>query len=306
MAQNNTMHPLASIRQLSSLYRPIDIHTPSNVVAVAAAILTVAIVALIGVGDGDATATVLVEGVFAGATVFIAWVIARELDPDYQRSGLIALPVALVIYLLIGESALFSVATLIIGARFLDRTVGPMPKPSDGVVLAGVVALAILFHGQWFLGMVVFVALLFENMLPNTDPKWYLYAGGVALATLGATFLSSNLGLRWQFDGVAFGVALVTSAAFLVKLLRQPRYLQSRCDDGSMYLRWERVAAAQVFVLMAALASLLFQGADGIAAMGSAWAAMGAVGAYAIYQRVTRQPIPESPVVYTSGRAIIR
>lgn len=305
MKKTITREPFGFIREMSSLYRPIDIKTPSNLIAVGAGIIALAVAALIRLADGDDATAAIIEGVFAGITVFLAWVISREIDPDHQRSGLLTLPVAFGVYLLLGVAALFSIATVIVAARFLNRSVGPAPKPGDAGVLIGVVTLAILFHGHWFLGIVVFVALLFETLLPDSDQKSFLYAGGVALATIVATILTSNLELDWHFDLIPFVVAGIAATLFVVKLVREPRYLQSMCDDGSRVLRWERVIAAQVFVLMAALAGLLFEGEEGIRAIGSAWAAMAAVGAYMIYLVATRQPVPAPPVTY-SGRAIRR
>lgn len=286
---------IPQLHTLSSLARPIDFKTPSNRIAVGVAGLGFVLAAALHAADGGDVAAAVIEGLFAAMTVFVAWVIAREIDPDHQGASLVTLGVALLVYFVVGIAALFSVAAVVLTARFMNRSVGPVPKWTDAAALVTVVGLAVVIHGHWFLGIIVFLTLLFENLLPKSDPNAFFYAIAVAAVTLVGTFLAPSFFTDWSFDAPAFGLALILAGTYGVFMLRQPHFCLSMCDDGSQRLEWWRVAAAQIFVLMASIVVAMSNGADGIGAMGSAWAAMGGVGLYAIYRIATKQPIPEPP-----------
>ncbi|PJF39382.1 MAG: hypothetical protein CUN55_14500 [Phototrophicales bacterium] len=287
--QNKVETFFQQMYQFTSLARPIDPKTPSNLIAVLTASIVFIGAAILQLSDGEAVLASLSNAFLGAVTVFVAWVIAREIDPDHQGSSLWTLAIAIVIYALLGESALFSVVGLVIASRFLNRSVGPPPKIGDAIALIGIVGLAVGIHGHWVLGVLIFVALMFENTLPMSDRKSYLYAIGVALVTILAIYFTDNPVFDWTLDVPAIAIALLTGVAFVFYLLRQPHHLQSSCDDGSRLIEWRRVFAAELLVLMAALSLLIVEGANGVAALGSAWAALGGVGWYAIYRYFSGQ-----------------
>lgn len=283
------------MENFTHLGRAPDFRLFSNIVGFGSLIVASILATLLLLADGQDTTNAAVEGLFAGATVFMAWVLAREIDPDHPNSAVLALPIAFAVYLLVGISALFVGAVTILMARVINRSVGPAPKFTDVVALIGALGLAIFLHEIWLIGVMVFAAFLIESFLPNADPNAIGYALAAAAITLFAALFIDVFTINWAFDAVAVGVMMVAGVLYIIGLFRQPHYLLAVADATKEHLTWSRVATGEWMVLVTGIAIFLVEGSAGIAAFGFAWAAMAAMGLYAIYEQITNVPIPDPP-----------
>ncbi len=121
------------MHQMTGLGRPIDLSTKSNIIAIAGSALAGAssvLLSWLSTGDlGVPSATSVAIG------VFLAWALAREIDPDTVSSSYLAMAIAAVIGLISSPAALV-VAVLLLTTRVLAGTVGTALRPLDLLVLA--------------------------------------------------------------------------------------------------------------------------------------------------------------------------
>src|SRR5665647_1886883 len=78
------------IERLSSITRSIDLNYPTNRIIVEITLLFLLGTAGFQLILGKAISSALYSGLIAGASVFLAWAFARELDPDNELSAFFA------------------------------------------------------------------------------------------------------------------------------------------------------------------------------------------------------------------------
>ena len=118
---------------LTALGRPIDPDYPTN-----RAIALVALTATVAAGiwallSGVALPETASQAVRAGLTVFLAWAIGRELDPDHDLSAFVGVALALIGLTLLDAPSLFLDFWLLLSLRLVNRTSGLPAKPMDSM-----------------------------------------------------------------------------------------------------------------------------------------------------------------------------
>jgi hypothetical protein len=251
MARPLHNHPLYEI---SSIGRPIDPRFPSN-----KAIMIVCAVALVGgavwggVQDGT-LAGAAAQGLSATLTVFLAWALGRELDPDVNRTAFIAVAFAVAVWAMLGASDLWITAATLGLTRIVNRTVGPPAKLTDSCIVAGVIAFAVLWAGHWTLTLAAAIAFALDAVLPE-GRKRQLVFGAIMLALLGWVLLrpaelgGTPLALVMPTFPLRIG-ALVLVYAIAVMTLPP---VESTCDLPDHPLRRRRVQGGMVIALLVAV-----------------------------------------------------
>ena len=129
--------------QLTSLSRVVDPRYSSNrlvIVGAAAAALIVSVSSLAGFDLGSGP-------LLAAVGVFLAWAIARELDPDQPASAAIAIPLSFVLLLVLGPASLLVSTGILLGTRLATGTVGTPLRPLD---IGGIIVVAgLLGRFRW-------------------------------------------------------------------------------------------------------------------------------------------------------------
>ena len=170
----------------------------------------------------------------AGMAAFLAWAIARELDPDRPRSADVAI-VASLGMTFGGDPSLVSAAVMLLAVRVLAGTVGRRLAPVDGFVLIGTAALAGGSPVAWPGIVALALAIWWEGSLP----VWYAIA--VAGAGVGAAMVTQPEIVRTF--GTLAGLLVVLS---LLAAIPQVRTVEASPDSGVGSLEPERVRAARL------------------------------------------------------------
>lgn len=271
------------IGRASSLWRSLSPRNPHHLLIAAGAGL-VALAVLIGRvrGEGDVLES-LGPAASAGVTVFLAWAIGREIDPDHPASALFA--GALAALLLAGGIATpAAVLGVLVALRIVIRSTGPPPTTLDLValpVLAGALAWQ---PGGWLGGLALAAALVWDTRLP--DPA----AGrsyGVAAVTAGAALA---VAAGRQILGPAFetptslGWAAVGGA--LLAFAVMPKYRpESRQDHRRSLISYPRLQAGRLLALGSGVAAFIWYGGGAARLFTGVWAALIAV---AVHGRLVR------------------
>lgn len=238
-----------NVNQVSRLGRHLDLRLTSNRIAVLGPLL---------IGGSslawDAFSSDRLDYLDAGLAAissFLAWAIARELDPDRNSTATLALVLA-------GAAALFTSwegpmlisAVALVGVRALSGTVGGELKPADLVVMVGAAAYA----GSRTEGWVV-VLLLLLAVLDSRPPGYLWVTLLMVVASVGAAlFFEVALPVGpWPDEVFLWALVAVVSVALASRKTR----IWSRTDLYDHPILWPKVRASRVMAGFVVLGGLL-------------------------------------------------
>lgn len=235
--------------RITRLWRPFDLSTTSNQIGVFGPVL-VALGSLAWDFAAGNTPEFL-QAIWVLITAFLAWAIARELDPDRPHTATLSLALAgLVAAVGPWQTPLLISAATLLGLRVLAGTVGGDLKPLDLVVVVGLT----IFAGTRIEGWVV-VLLLGLGIL-DSRPDGYLRALPAMLIGVAIAVFIADPGLpsRSLPDEVWLWTLITVAAIALA--VRQDR-IRSRTDIFDRPIRWPNVRAARVMAGFAVIGGLL-------------------------------------------------
>jgi hypothetical protein len=211
----------------------------------------------------------------AFTAALLAWVLARELDPDRQWTALLALGLAGLASAALGPLGLLPSALMIVVQRMLVRTVGQPVRLSERLlVFAGGLGL-MLWTGNFALGLALAATYGLDGALGEEEPGGRAQSGLLAVASLVGVL--AFLWLR-PLEGpaaldrtLALGLGLI-GLLVLVRALSL-RAVASRTDENDLPIQAKRVRAGRLAALLLGLLSLWF-GEAGLWQLGPLWASL--------------------------------
>jgi len=267
--------------KLSGIGRPLDFNCATN----RAVFILSAAVSVAGFGcrmlRNGGTVQSLLWGLGAGAGVFLAWALGREVDPDHDLSAFTAAGLALVGIFLWGIPGLGLLFWLLAGVRIVNRTTGLAPTVVDSMVFIGLGGW-MSFRGHWIAGLLTFAALFSDGFLPRGKRRQMIFAAmGAAVSAAGFILGGKGTGrahISWE-------IGLVLLAAFLfLPVIMESRDMKSGMDESDEILISSRVQAAQSFAGLFLILTALWGGKAGLVPLIPAWAAVVGAG---IRKRIT-------------------
>lgn len=269
------------VHRWSSLFRTYDLGLRHNQLIL---VLSVAGCA-VGIFATQAELTnQLLKGVVGGATVFLAGVLAKEIDPDRPQATLLAAALAIPFAASVPPTSLLALFWLLGTLRFLNRSTGLAPKPTDLLVLLCVAALLGWQISPLF-GILMGIACMMDVFLPG-GRRLHGVVGMVSIFVSTLWLFSSD----WSSVGPALwlvGVLLAITLGFIPVIL-STYHAQAVGDATGERLNSSRVQAGQAFGLSAGLFLASWMGSAGALLLIALWAAM--LGTLAYYLLMVRLP----------------
>jgi hypothetical protein len=279
---------MMDLHRLISIGRPIDRAYATNR-AIAGLTLVVAIGGFaVRRWTGSGPLAAFGWSLIGAAGFFLAWAVARELDPDHDLSAFAAAALSLPAAIVLGPPDVAAVVLVLLLLRVVNRTVGPAARPLDTLGILAFVGVAV-WRGHLALAALSVAALLLDALL-RPPHRLHLAAAGAALGLVGVGLgrvaadlvpLASIPLLVW--------LAMASTVPFLA-LIRGSGTPRSLPDTGGPPLSGLRVRAAQWLGLGAVLATVVVEGQAGLAALSPVWAALAATGVYFSIGAPTRLP----------------
>ncbi|MDH3729982.1 MAG: hypothetical protein OES13_02480 [Acidimicrobiia bacterium] len=204
----------------SALGRNIDILVPSNVYVIFAAVVAGAIGLVIGLAqDADGAIGVIGTGIGAGGAAFLAWAIARELDPDNTLTATLGPPLGLAGWFFDAPGLLLTGAALLT-VRVVARTTGSSPAPVDLVFIVGFCAVAGLRPGGVIGAGALGLAVIVDSILTRSVAATRYLAGLGAIVAAGLVALVQSDPMSFQrMNGLAVAItAAAVIGAFVTPL----------------------------------------------------------------------------------------
>jgi hypothetical protein len=260
------------LQRVSGVARPLDTAYPSNVaiLAATAAVLLGAwpIIALAGAGWFEALGSAAV----AGLAVFLAWALARELDPDQERAAFAGAALTLPAMLLLGLPDLLGLFVVLLAIRVLNRTTGVAATSLDVVALLALGLWASLPDRPIYLATAGAALIADAVLAPYGRRRLLSGIGAAAVAAAGLiVFMPGGPGAA---PGIFSALVAVALAAAFVPVVLAQRGLESVADATGEVLSIRRVRAGQLLALALALGAAFWQGPEGLAELSPLWAAM--------------------------------
>lgn len=210
----------------------------------------------------------------AGVTVFLAWAIAREIDPDETRTANLAAVLAVGGRLLTGPGHLAALVMLLLATRIVLRSTGLAPTILDSFVF---LPLAAFIAGQsvtgWMAALVVAYAVARDHRLPEPAGSRSLVAAFVISATGSAGVIATGaFGSGWATPEA---LPLGWFAAGLVAGLALTGYVpMSKTDYTGEMLDFFRLRSARWILLGGSWLAVVVAGGPAVAGLSAVWAVL--------------------------------
>ena len=266
----------------SSLFRGYDPTLRYNQVL----LILSAVGALLGfVLNDSASWPRLYELVVAGAAVFLAGALAKELDPD--RPGA-ALPAAVLTLAVAGRAEMINLVALLwllACIRLINRSTGLRPKPTDILALLLIAAWLVWRVGPLF-GALTGGILIADALLPDGRRVHAVIGAAVLIASTARLFLSN-----WSITPPEPWLVLVllVVAVIFIPVILSYSHVEAVGDATGKPLDPVRVQAGQTIALSAGLFFASWRGETGVMLLVALWTALlGSAAHYLIVGRLRR------------------
>lgn len=261
--------------QKNIMYQYTSISRPLNPLVYPTHRLLVALVPLAGVILGAYTlltggefGEAVIKGFYAGASATLAWVLAREIDPDNPYSAFVALILAS-IGALFATPNIWALGGAVVLIRIVNRIVGFPAKIADSVMAIALGLLTMLITGAWIFGAVVALAFLLDATLPEPNPLQWSFLLAILLIMIPT----------WRYLDVSFvqhpqtllPIALGIGTVFAGHIATLPK-IKCQCDMTSSPPHLRRVQAGMGLMLVLVILFALIDGDGGFLAMMPLWA----------------------------------
>lgn len=267
---------------LSTIGRPLDFEYPTNRAIGLLSLLVIAAGSVFRLATGLPLLFSLGWGLSAGITVFLAWAVTRELDPDRELAAFVSAGLALIGVFWGGRANLALAFWALLALRMVNHTTGLSATVGDSLGLIGLGGW-LTYRGNWGLGLIAVVVFLVDAYLPRGKNRQWALAGLSALVGLLARGLGNQI---WPAENLPWphllGAAAFTGIFLLVIL--DTDSVKSTCDRTSEIMQPVRIQAGQVLTLIIVVEYLIWQGSPGLwGALPLSAALLGAV-LYRIYE----------------------
>lgn len=267
---------MSRLTSITALVRTIDPRRPTHRFHLAVAVVGGLIALAVETERLGSFAEAVNPAANAGVTVFLAWAIAREVDPDRVQAANLAAVLAVAGRLLAGPGNLAALVMLLLAIRITLRSTGLSPTVLDGFLFLPVAA---FFAGRtatgWMAGLILAYALARDHRLPDPATARSLAAAFVVSATAsGGVILFKGFEAEWP---VPEPLPLILMAAGVIAGLVMPGYVpMSKADYSGRLLDFFRLRSARWILLGGATLTALVAGGPAVAGLSAVWAALAA------------------------------
>lgn len=262
------------LTSITALARTINPRLRTHQFHLGAAVLGGLIVMAVELEQPGSLGQTLGPTVNAGVTIFLAWAIAREIDPDEARTANLAAVLAIAGRLLAGPGLLAALVMLLLATRIVVRSTGLAPTTLDGFLfLPGAAFWAGRTVTGWMAALVLAYALARDYRLPEPAGRRSLIAAFVVSAVAsGAVIASGAFGSGWPSPGP---LALAISAAGVAAGIFLPGYIpMSRADYTGEMLDFFRLRSARWILLGGAVLTIVVGGGTAMTGLSAIWATL--------------------------------
>ena len=147
----------------STIGRSVDLRVPTNLAIAAITALSFVAGTLTSLIQGQGIGAGLLIGLSWGGSMFLAWALARELDPDRWYSAFFAAAGALAGTILLGSPHFLMLFWFLLAVRFINRSTGLPPGLLDFGGIYGI-KLWLGLTAHWAIPLLTLPSILFAGL----------------------------------------------------------------------------------------------------------------------------------------------
>jgi hypothetical protein len=276
---------------LTACTRPIDPHYATNRAIVLLLMgVTLAGMALQSV-RGQGWSVSIPWGLGSGLAVFLAWALARELDPDHDLAAFVAAGLVLPSIVGWGLPELLPLFWALVLVRIVNRSPGLEARILDSLLLLSLGSW-LTWQAGWIYGALTGAGFFLDTLLPQPHRRHAAFGGLMLLITMALVVTKQG----WARDStlpLALGVGLLLSSALFLLVIARSRQVTAVGDETGLPLSARRVQAGQALGLLAAIAVTVWAGLPGVVAIAPLWAALLGTGLYQVILHSRQVLLPQ-------------
>ncbi len=226
------------------------------------------------------------------AGYFLAWALARELDPDHDHAAFVASGLTLTGMFVFYPPDFAGLVWLLLILRVITKTTGLRPKITDSLFISLITGYLIC-KGEWIYGLFAIFAFTLDSFL-NPQFRSQLYFAALNAVLL--VFLWIFRGINPYLESLTVPILLVVLSitVFSLPVIALTSRTKSRADSTKKKLNPTRIQAAQVFGLTLGLTVLFLEGDMGFRKLSVLWAVFLGIAFYCLFYRLKRTAFPEN------------
>jgi hypothetical protein len=270
-----------NLTNFTSVGRPLDMKDPSSraILIISLSVFLISVIYLLVVGSS------LLESVSIGlgvaASVFFAWALCRELDPDYKSSAFVAATLALFSSFVFYPPDFAGIVWLLLMLRIITRSTGLQPTYFDSII-ATILAGYLMYRGDWQYGLFAIIAFVADSLLKPVYRR-QLYFASIMAIFLTLVFIYRDYP-EYQTSSLHLVMSTLIICVIFIPYIISSKKIRSRSDNTLQHLSPVRIQAAQIFSITLGLVFLLTQGKEGFQKHIVLWSAILAIGLYFYYR----------------------
>lgn len=241
------------IYQYTSIGRPLDPAWPTNRAVLFLLPLAAVLGILLAWMDAEPLGGVLLRGLNFSLLIFVAWALARELDPDDSSAAFVSLGFGLVVALALDSPGVLTAFATLGLMRLVNRSTGLAARMSDSVLLMLLAIAVIYWTGSPLFGGVAALAFALDGSLKEPLRHQWMFVL-VSLGGMVVYMVDHEIGLGpvGAPDSLFEWLSILFLLMFALYLILT-RKVRSRGDVGDRPLDVNRVRGAMTVGLLAAL-----------------------------------------------------
>lgn len=244
------------IYRYTSIGRPLDPAWPSN----KAVLILLPLAAIMGLAWSVRAGAELVPalqsaGVFA-LVVFGTWALARELLPDDHVAAFISMALGFLAALAFQHPGLLVLFTTLGLVRVVNRSTGLRARPSDSMVVTGMVIWTVYSSASPWFGAVAALAFFLDGVLSKPAKKQWLYSV-VCFGSMVVYIVDYDV-VWWRvlvLDSLLEWLAVLTLLLFSLNLVLMKK-IHTKGDTDNVRLNIQRLKAGMAIAMLATLQGL--------------------------------------------------
>ena len=273
-----------AVNRISGVGRPLSFKHLTNraIIIIVTSVFILGTLTKLVMGDSLVVSVVWAFG--AAASIFFAWAIARELDPDSNVSALISATLMLAALFFVGLPALLTLFWFLLVIRILNRITGIAPKPLD---LAVVIILAVVLSWQelWLYCLMTSLMLYINSWIDGKKKKGIIlfvivFSLGIVSAFLGNAFFKT-------IEISADAIVIVTLLTLLyIPVICTKTKLNSLTDITKEPVSFFRMRVTRITAVVLGVLVTIMQGYSGFNDLIPLWTSIGGILIWNIYQLI--------------------
>jgi hypothetical protein len=259
------------------IHRGFDTNDFSNQFALSISVAAAVAYAIVALLSGNALVSALIVGANAGLAVLIAWMIAREVDPDHKLSAnLSALVVTGLFYFTLPAGQLMILELLLIAmcTRMIVRSSGYAFTCTDLTVIWVILLVSSYLTGSAVLAMFVGLAYAIDWLFPEGNKLAGIFMLGTLLLSAWILGWKGVETLSVHGNVWIWLILTVVILAYVFAILVGKERVHAKGDLTGRVLDWRRVLEARIWLVWSAIILSLSANLGGTSGLWVVWVVM--------------------------------